>query len=1740
MKQNHSTRILAMLLALVMILTTAPLSATAARAATNPLGGVAVAAVNDPEQGVIYVPAEVKQENSEEVTILVGVAEDTVYMQTGDLQLAANGFDSQMALYARTEAKIESALASQIEVETRYSLLFNGFSFVGEKWMIDAINQIDGLVAIEDITFELVEAVPAEETVTISPMLSNSTGNTAANGAWAQGYTGEGMVVAIIDSGILKTHEAFSVEPENAKITKDYLRDVYAQYGDKMHGGNSLQINNVYYNAKLPFCWDYIEQDGDPQHTATDHGTHVAGIAAGNNGSDFKGVAPDAQIIPMGVFDANGGATFTTLMAAMEDCVFLGVDAINMSLGVTAFFSAYESLDAYMETVYAALEDAGIAVAAAAGNDTTASVWNNYSIYYDKAGTNGMWSMMNLDNGVVGAPATFPGSLSVASVNNDVAVFGAFELTYGGVVYDVESYPDTSLTDLSGTYELVWCGTATTDHMAQLEAAGISLEGKIALCSRNDILYDEKCSNVAAAGAVACIIMNSIPNNNYRPEFKNSIPCGLMTNGVGEALLNNMNGSKGVYYGELPLGLSGSVTCAKESNYNLLTPSTFSSWGTTAGLEIKPEIAAPGGGITSAIGFATNASYAAWDGTSMATPHVAGGMLLVKQALREKYPDATAAEINDLAHNYIMSTAHGIDNVFVRRQGAGMIDLAAAVSSSCYATVDGGRPKLELDDSEYGAFTMQFEVHNDGNADETFRIDLHIMTMGMQDLEFSGYRENYGYNEEAYREYNQKYHYFLSNDKAVNVKVTQGHTFEVTDQCTVVGPTTITVAAGETKNVMLEVSCNDSLLRYLEANAPAGNYLEGFVRLTPTAAPAEDGGRSILLSAGGSNAVPLSIPFLGFVGDWDYVPMFDDGFWWQIPYGQTNLAQSTEAQGTFVGYGTMNQGLGMNLYGSMKGKTYKQERNAISPNGDGILDAVDSLSFALMRNPKNLKVYLTDENGNVLETFFDEDYWYRKEFYTAGLNGGTSFSAMEIAYDWSQLAENQTVNLVMEAWLDHEEYEVEDNFNGRMVFPITIDTTAPKIIPEFYQPTETVNMGLNVVDDNFVSYYAVYADADFTEVLYENTFFSDYRNNWECSFNNEWNSTDYRTEYYVFAADYAGNETLVKCTYEGKLLGPVPELDPSTCPASVAYQSREIIGRQMLNWNTGNWEYAFVKTNTACSSQNELLTEVTYSNPTYDAGFGYDFTAAAVRYDGTLFVNSFRNLAILNPETYEVTFVAQMYSDGVLYDPSVRAIMSHPDSGELYAFAYLCYEDSDGEFYCKVDSETGELTPLWEIQDYVPQAADVWNFGYAYIDADTVAIFGHNGYVWLVSEDTGDLIREIQIMEYAPSGESQFGIHATGANMLYDETTNTLHIYCRWAWFRYNRYNTGGHLTVNLDTEEVTYHSDGAGMGYLVYGLYFADEVVAKSWYPVIALIDAIADAETLEEMKAAIDAAREAYEALPETDKDYINNYQELLDAEAEYENLLSGLEVARQSALDTIALLRGAPEGYYKHQVEDYEDALNAAEEALKGAKSVVEINRILADLEQTLAAIAVSCPAQNFVDVNDDDWWHAAVDYVVNAGYMNGMDATHFGSALTMSRAQFVTVLYRMEGEPEVNNTGIFTDVPADQFYTEAAYWALEKGITTGATTTTFNPGGQLTRTELVTFMYRYAAYKGHDISTGDLSAYRDADQILPFARNAWSWAVNHGVITGMTADTLAPMNLTNRAQAAVIFQRFDSAR
>ncbi len=180
---------------------------------------------------------------------------------------------------------------------------------------------------------------------------------------------------------------------------------------------------------------------------------------------------------------------------------------------------------------------------------------------------------------------------------------------------------------------------------------------------------------------------------------------------------------------------------------------------------------------------------------------------------------------------------------------------------------------------------------------------------------------------------------------------------------------------------------------------------------------------------------------------------------------------------------------------------------------------------------------------------------------------------------------------------------------------------------------------------------------------------------------------------------------------------------------------------------------------------------------------------------------------------------------------------------------------------------------------------------------------------------------------------------------------------------------------------------------------------------------------------------------------------------------------------------------------------------------------------------------CPSERFVDVNEDQWFHEAVDYVLETGLMNGMDATHFGPDLTMTRAQLVTVLYRIYGAPEVAYDGRFTDVPKGSWFAEPIAWAAEMGITTGTTATTFDPDRALTRSEQVTFLYRFADLLSCDMTaTADLSVYRDVDLIDGYARDAWRWSVTQGIITGMGANTLAPRNTTTRAEAATIFMRF----
>ena len=178
----------------------------------------------------------------------------------------------------------------------------------------------------------------------------------------------------------------------------------------------------------------------------------------------------------------------------------------------------------------------------------------------------------------------------------------------------------------------------------------------------------------------------------------------------------------------------------------------------------------------------------------------------------------------------------------------------------------------------------------------------------------------------------------------------------------------------------------------------------------------------------------------------------------------------------------------------------------------------------------------------------------------------------------------------------------------------------------------------------------------------------------------------------------------------------------------------------------------------------------------------------------------------------------------------------------------------------------------------------------------------------------------------------------------------------------------------------------------------------------------------------------------------------------------------------------------------------------------------------------------PALPFTDVTKGDWFYDAVQYVYDKGMMNGVDGGRFAPNAATSQAMIVTILYRLENEPAVSGKSPFTDVAAGQWYTNAVAWAAANGIVTGTTDTTFAPNGNITREQMAAILYRYASYKGLDVSRqADLSGYADASAISAYAKQAMAWANGQGLITGVTATTLNPGGNAVRAQAATILMR-----
>ena len=988
MRKNSGIRALALVLALVMVFGLMP--AAAAAPAKSDAGAYKTIAEYLEEQKTAFDRIDPETE----VEFIVELSDaplagsmpagmklaDYLATQRGTVQ--ANAIAEQQAVMA---AAIEAA--AEVSVERSYTVVLNGFAVKGAYGDKAALEALPGVKRVELAnTYAVPELQDAEgETVTSGELISSDAVN-------AEGYTGKGVFAAVLDTGLMVEHEAFVGETvQGARITEEFIESLTGL----------TATGDLYKNAKIAFAYDYADEDDDVTDTEG-HGTHVAGTVAAN-GTELVGVAPDAQLAIMKVFSSTGGASDTDILAALEDCVLLGVDTVNMSLGTPCgFTSAGEIVDDAYNTVRAS----GINLMVAAGNDYNAAFQNLHGTDLALAG--------NPDYGIVGAPATYTAALAVASVNENLAYASFFKVGDTEIAYDESPDAALKLSELEGDFDYVRVtGVGNANDFAKVDVAG-----KVALVERGEIAFTEKEQNAYDAGAIAMIVYNNTDvEETVYMQLNGLIPAVFISKAEGKLMKDAEN--KTVTFSPDFSGRMPSPTAGQMSD--------FSSMGVAPDLSLKPEITAPGGNVWSA---SISGGYEEMSGTSMAAPHMTGAAAVMRQFVNETYPELSADEKQALIDNLLLSTAVPVEDpngvpYTPRKQGAGLANVSAAVHAGAYLTVDGGKPKAELGESEEGVYEFTFTVHNLTDTAKTYSISVDAIAAQTE--------EHYGAD------------YISELCRAM-----EEHELNVTFSAE-----TVTVAANSTADVTVKLELTDAGKQAL-AVFPNGIYVEGFVRLT------------------GDDVTALGLPYLGFYGDWADAPIFDTTMYDE----ETSfMVESAMAQMDYNGDGNY---LGVN---AITGNARAQWISYASRTaGYSLITPMQGL----LRAPKEIwytAVSDADPENPVYVMAYENTY---KSFYY-GSGGFIYADFVNWADSWQPIGGNDELGYWylddgpytyrIEAKIDgQDEYQ-------RSEYPVYIDNQGPQIVDHTYSVIDGVpTLTVRVTDNHFVM-AAQLVDEDFTAAL---------------------------------------------------------------------------------------------------------------------------------------------------------------------------------------------------------------------------------------------------------------------------------------------------------------------------------------------------------------------------------------------------------------------------------------------------------------------------------------------------------------------------------------------------------------------------------------------------------------------------------------------------------------------------------
>ena len=742
-----------------------------------------------------------------------------------------DGADRAASLASINEAVAGAFPGASAQVEREYDNALQGFALNAPAGSLDAIRAASGVkAAFRDRETRVADAddqVAGEGATNSARTTTQDPANLSAQlmmHADQVTQKGEGKVVAVVDTGVDMTHPAFAgALGGTPALSADKVASLTPQLGDGKAG--------TYVSEKFPFAYDYADNDPDasPTGQAGSHGTHVAGITAGNAG-EIVGIAPDAQIIVAKVArSVEGDITDSGLLSALDDMVVLHPDVVNLSLGQLGGMD--NEADSVYATVFKSLQDVGVTVNAAAGNHYTAG-------YGNTSGKNLPFAS-DPDSSTQCEPATYSSVVSVASVDNSLAhsafTVGDRDIPFqraGGA--DGQKMPD--LSDLTGgPFEYVDGGIGSAEDGAALKAKyPEGLAGKIVLVKRGSLTFQTKFNNIAGSKPAGFIVYNNVPGDSL-------VVMSLATDGVPAAFISQADGEAMLAAADHHLSVAPGKVIAPSSKYSM---SSFSSWGVTPDLRLKPEVAAPGGNIYSSV---PGGTYEFMSGTSMATPQMAGVSALVLQRVQNDplFASMSARDKVDVVQNLIMGTAAPIADPLQdtgapyspRKQGSGLTNVLAATTSSVYPSVVGAaepsRPKADLGDGTKG-WHFDVALHNLGAAPATYELSSQALSEIVEDGFFTGHSTDW---------------------RGAGVDIAySGAAVSGTGE-----GATITVPASGEATVGVDVTPRAAFDSYVAQNAPNGTFLDGFVRLTSKTASQPD----------------LTVPYMGFYGDWGKAPIFD-------------------------------------------------------------------------------------------------------------------------------------------------------------------------------------------------------------------------------------------------------------------------------------------------------------------------------------------------------------------------------------------------------------------------------------------------------------------------------------------------------------------------------------------------------------------------------------------------------------------------------------------------------------------------------------------------------------------------------------------------------------------------------------------------------------------------------------------------------------------------------------------------